>query len=617
MGLVEDLKREFADGRALVVVGAGVSVQASGGAECASWSGLLRHAARQCAEVHPELKEGWLGRVVEEIASGDTDDLLSAAEKVTAKLGGRAGGEYRRWLHSSVGGLSLAARGIVDALRDLGAPLCTTNYDGLLEGITGLRPITWRDHAGVEAFLQGREPAILHLHGYWREPESVVLGIRSYEAVLGDSHAQAALRALLLTRTLVFAGFGAGLEDPNFGELLKWRAANMSGSESRGYRLARDGECAEVQKQHPDEQRVVVVGYGKDYSDLPGFLRTLSPRRSAAPSFVPGLPAPGRCFGRDREVQMLVTELLSPESCPVPVLGGAGFGKSTLTIAVLHHPEIVARFGARRYFVRCEAARCRADVAAAAARHLAVDSPPDVERILLARLAEAPAVLVLDNFETPWDADGSQVEELLANLDAVPGLGLLVSIRGAQRPGGVRWAEPVRLERLALEDARTTFLDIAGRKFAADPLLDSLLDVVDHVPLAITLLAYAAEADPDLSGIWQRWHTERTAMLRRGAANERRLNMELSYELSLKSPRITEDARRLLSVLALLPNGVAHADLAELIPGALGAASVLRATSLAYDETGRLRLLAPVREYVARRYPPKPADAERAAAGNR
>ena len=37
--------------------------------------------------------------------------------------------------------------------------------------------------------LRGDEKAVLHLHGYWDEPESVVLGIRSYEAVLGDAAA--------------------------------------------------------------------------------------------------------------------------------------------------------------------------------------------------------------------------------------------------------------------------------------------------------------------------------------------------------------------------------------------------------------------------------------------
>ena len=204
MGLVEDLKKDIAESRVVVVVGAGVSVQATDRAECASWTGLLRNGASHCADLNPGLKDKWLGIVQQEIESGDLDDLLSAAEKVTAKLGGRSGGEYRRWLRESVGALKPKHRAVLDAIQALGSPVATTNYDGLIEGITGHKAITWRDHSEVEALLQAREPAVLHLHGYFADPESVVLGIRSYDSVLGDEHAQAVLRALLLTKTLLF-----------------------------------------------------------------------------------------------------------------------------------------------------------------------------------------------------------------------------------------------------------------------------------------------------------------------------------------------------------------------------------------------------------------------------
>jgi hypothetical protein len=126
----------------------------------------------------------------------------------------------------------------------------------------------------------------------------------------------------------------------------------------------------------------------------------------------------------------------------------------------------------------------------------------------------------------------------------------------------------------------------------------------NSIPLAVTLLAHTAQPEPNLEGVWQRWQDEQTTMLRRGTAASRDLNLELSYEISLKSRRMTDDALRLLSVLALLPNGVAHSDLPSTIPsGGLGVATVLRGTGLAYDEAGRLRLLAPIREYVRRHYP--------------
>ncbi len=555
----------------------------------------------------------------EDIDSEDMADLLAAAYKITEKLGGSAGGEYRNWLKESVGSLQLKSRGVIEAIRNLGVPIATTNYDGLLEEVTGLEAVTWRDHARVQSVLQGREPAILHLHGYCKQPDSVVLGIKSYEDTTRDERAQSVLRALALTKTLIFVGFGAGLRDPNFGRLLQWREKIMPDAEGRSYRLALESEREQLQKEHPDGQRILVLSYGARYQDLEDFLHKLVPTRSTVPAAAPPatvswLPAPRACYGRDAEIDRLVHDLLAPKPAPLPVLGGPGIGKSAITIAALHEPQVVAHFGARRYFVRCEAAPTRLDLAAAIGRQLGIDPSPSVEGVVLANLHAAPALLILDNFETPWEADQSQVEEALSQLGAVPGLALVASIRGNERPAGVRWAEALRPLPLDSISARQAFLAIAGSKFETDPLLDTLLDAVDRVPLAVTLLAHAAEPEPNLESAWKRWQTERTAMLKRGAGADRRSNLELSYEFSLISPRMTEEARRLLSVLALLPNGAAVAHIEAIAPSnGIRSAALLRATGLAYDDGPRLRVYAPVREYVGRRYPAGPDDMAKAA----
>jgi hypothetical protein len=103
---------------------------------------------------------------------------------------------------------------VLKALADLGVPLVTTNYDGLMEQVTGRPAVTWREGALVEQVVRGNKNAMLHLHGHWEDPPSVVLGIRSYEQVLGSVHAEAMRKALAATRVLVFLGFGAGLGDP-------------------------------------------------------------------------------------------------------------------------------------------------------------------------------------------------------------------------------------------------------------------------------------------------------------------------------------------------------------------------------------------------------------------
>jgi hypothetical protein len=132
MDPLEDLKKDIAEGRAVMVVGAGVAMLATGGQECASWTGLLRHGARHCVDLDSSLKDQWLGKVESDIESDDTEEVILAAERVTSKLGGRSGGEYRNWLKQSVGALRVKERDVIKAIHKLGAGIATTNYDGLI-----------------------------------------------------------------------------------------------------------------------------------------------------------------------------------------------------------------------------------------------------------------------------------------------------------------------------------------------------------------------------------------------------------------------------------------------------------------------------------------------------
>lgn len=275
--LLTDLQREVRQKRVLVIVGAGVSVGATAGTtfqQRASWRGLLSHGIERSIEVVTDLPSDWATRLHADLNSPDLDDLLSVAERVSAKLGAPSGGEYRRWLRDAFEAFVAAETSVLEALHDLELPLATTNYDGLLEQVSNYRSVTWRD-PGFERVMRGDENGILHLHGYWKDSESVVLGIRSYERLLADGRAQSSLRALRSNLTLLFVGFGEGLEDPNFNAFLKWSREVFSESEYRHFRLCREQELSLVQKRHPPDERIFALAYGNDYKDLGPFLRRL------------------------------------------------------------------------------------------------------------------------------------------------------------------------------------------------------------------------------------------------------------------------------------------------------------------------------------------------------
>jgi hypothetical protein len=527
--------------------------------------------------------------------------LIEIAERIQSLLDGA--GELRRWLQESAGALPLPDREIVDAVHALGARISTTNYDDLLSRDRGIHAVPWTDLAAVQELLRGDRRGILHFHGYYDAPESVILGVRSYKALLEAKGAQSVQQVVAASRTLLFVGCGSdGLADPNFGALLEWCATVFPGSKYRHYYLCRKGELASLKAKH---KGISFVDYGKDYADLAPALRALAPLSSPSAT----LPPAGHCFGRTREVRTLVKALSRKQPDPIPILGGPGMGKTTISLTAMHEPGIAKCFGARRWFVRCDGVKTRAELAAAIARVLGIAITPNLEPPVLAELSDGRAALALDNAETPLDADREAVEALLSAIAALDTLALVVTIRGKTRPPAVAWGPTLEVKPLIESAAQEAFIAASGKpKFAGDPHLPPLLAVLEGVPLAITLMGRFAQRFNALDLVWERWTAKKTAMLSAGA--DRLSNIDISYELSIGA--LSSEARGLLSVLAILPAGVAHLDLPAIFADPDQTADELRDRALIEDEENRIRLLAPLREHVAAVHPPEAADEERA-----
>jgi len=510
-----DVQAELAaSGRGAVVVGAGVAIAATLGtpqAPLASWEGLLLHGLDHCVRFAGK-SERWAAALRSRLAPPRAAALLAVAGEVCAALDAPGRGELGRWLEDTAGKLHAARRDELEALRNLGLPLLTTNYDGLLEEVTGLAAATWQDAWAFEDLLHGKPPrAVLHLHGHWRHPDSVILDPAAYGRAAPV--VQDLLKALRLSHTLLFVGCGEGLADPNWSALRRWSRTILAGSRYRHFRLCRTADLARLRRQHPPAERIFAVPYGDGFGELAPFLRQLRP---AGATGAPPLPVASRCFGRDDEVEALVAAVCAVPPRPAAVLGPPGVGKTTVTVAALHAPRVARRFGDRRYFVRCAAAASHGTLLNAIALALCFELAPagpggGLEARIVSHLASAPALLVLDNAETPWEAEvaagDAGLEELLARLAALPELALVASFRGAERPLRPSWGETLRLEPLPPDAAREAFLDVAGEAYRTDPLLDPLLAEVGHLPLAVVLLAAQAEGTP-LADVRRRWRQE-------------------------------------------------------------------------------------------------------------
>ncbi|KAJ7734456.1 P-loop containing nucleoside triphosphate hydrolase protein, partial [Mycena metata] len=323
------------------------------------------------------------------------------------------------------------------------------------------------------------------------------------------------------------------------------------------------------------------------------------------------LPSKPHIFhGRDTELADLL-KLFEQGTPRIAILGAGGMGKTSLARTLLHHPYITARYQQNRYFVACDFATTKVELAAAIGEHLGLKPGEDLSRPVIQYLSSRPgSVLILDNLETAWEPSVSrqQIEEFLSLLTDVPGLVLLITMRGAERPSKVQWTRPFLplLQPLAQDAAQRMFLDIAD-DYHLIKEVDQVLSLTGNVPLVISLLAHLVDAE-GCSQILSRWEAEKTSIVSDG--HDRKSNLQLSIELSLSSPRITSmpHSQDLLSLLCILPDGLSDVELKQSkfpITDVLGCKAALLRTALAYsDNHKRLRVLVPIREYMQNLLPP-------------
>ncbi|KAJ7889863.1 hypothetical protein B0H14DRAFT_2691114 [Mycena olivaceomarginata] len=347
----------------------------------------------------------------------------------------------------------------------------------------------------------------------------------------------------------------------------------------------------ETQRTHAELLRLIATYSNDATSDQASSMYGgLSGLENSSTSFSM-LPSEPKIFnGRDSEIQEIV-DSLKHEFGRIAILGTGGIGKTSLARAVLHHPQITAKYSSR-FFVPCDSATSGDDLASIVTSHLGLKAEKNPTKSIIRFLSSSSSILlIMDNLETVWEPSEFRgtVEEFLSLLTDIPHLALIATLRGAERPGKVRWTRPflAPLKPLTDEAAWQTFVDIAD-DFHEKKHIKTLLSLTGNLPLA----------------------TEKISLLSSG--RDRRSNLEVSIELSLSSPRLASylDARDLLSLLSLLPDGISDGELSQSnlpLKDLLGCKAALLRTSLAYTDHGRLKALVPIREYMGNIYPPIPA----------
>src|SRR5580658_283605 len=290
--LIGELKEAVAGDpvrRPLVVCGAGVSIAVSRGI-APSWLALIADAISRL-ESFDTTPTGlaWASEARASLARTDSATLISVADDITSRFGGSADAEFANWLERAVGRLPIADVSLIEAIIALGCPIATTNYDDLISRVADRRAISWSDHRQVLKVLSDEPHAgVVHLHGHWRDPSSVVLGSESYTVHAHDLRRDFIQKMVALQRPTLFIGCSAdGLVDPDFGRLSMW-LQGMNDLAARRYWLVPNAKLA---PPNPGA-RLYGVPFGESHTDLPKFVADLTSPKPVT------LPPDPRMIGR-------------------------------------------------------------------------------------------------------------------------------------------------------------------------------------------------------------------------------------------------------------------------------------------------------------------------------
>lgn len=265
----------------VVVTGTGVSLQSVGypnqpGTTVAGWPGLLESGVLYCERHNLVAPKGAAIARLQIESPDTTEDLIDAAQKIHGWLSKQTNAR-RYWIKETIGNLRLHDNALIAAIQKLGGLITTLNYDGLLQEVTKLQPIHWKEQDKIDAHIRtNSRDYILHIHGHWKTIDSMVLDRTSYEEISSSDKMQQLMQRFARWHTMLFIGCGDTFLDPNFCTLINWCNKALNGASHRHFILCRvcdEQHLIEILKPYGFLQTLV---YGEEFSDLVPFLNSLA-----------------------------------------------------------------------------------------------------------------------------------------------------------------------------------------------------------------------------------------------------------------------------------------------------------------------------------------------------
>ncbi|KAJ7578858.1 hypothetical protein C8J56DRAFT_1110851 [Mycena floridula] len=322
-----------------------------------------------------------------------------------------------------------------------------------------------------------------------------------------------------------------------------------------------------------------------------------------------------KLFGRDPEIEKIVKILTAKSSSTkskharvaqifrrkpallnskhLALLGAGGQGKTATALKVMAHPAMKQFYSRENsLWVPCDEATSPEMFLHILYKSLAitVDTHNTLEDILSElRKTSKPIILLLDNFETPWNAPEARgtMARILQDIAQFPHVALFVTMRATVAPcEEIEWKE-MRIQTLDPAASHQLFISIHPES-QEDSKLSELLEMLGHMALAL------------ISG----YQATGTSMLGSMQGSDRQNSVSVSICMSLESSLVKNElnAAILLQMIAMLPSGTSPETLqqwwAQNLENLNGALRILLEASLLERRTTTYFVLPVIRSFL-------------------
>jgi hypothetical protein len=242
--------------------------------------------------------------------------------------------------------------------------------------------------------------------------------------------------------------------------------------------------------------------------------------------------------------------MITHDQAFLAIMGAGGMGKTSLALHINNAHQVKAKYSDASYFLPCELLPDAKSLLQGIIQRLDIQIKEGESQYKKLeeyfRTHSQPTLLILDNFETPWNKDQTDVENLIEKFAGLKSVSMIVTMRGKNGPGSVDWKTlgSDSIPPLALDSAKKVFLSNAQKQELEEEkaIIDALLNELDCVPLAITLLGKRAKTTP-LDSLMRMWQNGKTSVLSHGGVSGRLTSVDHSIKLSMNLLSVTKWTR--------------------------------------------------------------------------